>query len=175
MALYGLLAEFAHADTLLDAVRRARAQGFNRLEAYSPFAVDGLDEALGPISNYVPLITLIGGIVGALVGYFIQWYSATINYPIDVGGRPLDSWPAFMPITFEVSVIGAAVAALGGMLIHNGLPRLMHPLFNIADFKRASRDRFFLCILSEDPNFDAGATAQFLRSLDALTVQEVPA
>jgi hypothetical protein len=175
VALYGLLAEFAHADTLLDAVRRARAQGFSRLEAYSPFSVDGLDEAIGPASNHVPLITLIGGVVGAAVGYFVQWYSATINYPINVGGRPLDSWPAFMPITFEVSVLCAAFAALGGMLIHNGLPRLMHPLFNIADFKRASCDRFFLCIRSEDPQFDPGATAQFLHSLDALAVQEVPA
>jgi hypothetical protein len=175
MALYGLLAEFAHADTLLEAVRRTRAQGFTRLEAYSPFSVDGLDEALGPATNHVPLITLVGGIIGAVVGYFIQWYSATINYPINVGGRPLDSWPAFMPITFEISVLCAAFAAMFGMLAHNGLPRLMHPLFNIARFKRASRDRFFLCIRSEDPQFDPGATAAFLRSLDALAVHEVPA
>jgi hypothetical protein len=174
MALYGLLAEFAHADVLLAAARRARAAGFSRLEAYSPFSVEGLDEVLGPAADHVPLITLLGGIVGAAVGYFIQWYSATINYPINVGGRGLDSWAAFMPITFEVSVLCAAFAALGGMLIHYGLPRLMHPLFNVEHFKRASCDRFFLCIRCEDPQFDPQLTAAFLRSLEALAVHEVP-
>jgi hypothetical protein len=123
----------------------------------------------------VPLITLIGGIVGAALGYFIQWYSATINYPINVGGRPLDSWPAFLPVTFSVSVLCAAFAAIIGMLVSNGLPMLMHPLFAVDNFRRATRDRFFLCVRANDPQFDASRTADFLRSLQPLAVLEVPA
>ncbi|HWG77306.1 MAG TPA: DUF3341 domain-containing protein [Steroidobacteraceae bacterium] len=172
--LYGLLGEFDSADALLQAVRRAREAGFHRLEAYSPFSIDGLDEALGGSREYVPLITLGGGVVGALIGYFLQWYSATINYPINVGGRPLDSWPSFLPVTFEIAVLGAAFAALLGMLVLNGLPRLMHPLFELEEFRRASSDRFFLCICSADLLFDRETTRAFLRSLDALAVLEVP-
>lgn len=172
--LYGLLAEFDSADALLQAVRRTREAGFHRLEAYSPFSIDGLDEALGGSREYVPLITLGGGVVGAVIGYFLQWYSATINYPINVGGRPLDSWPSFLPVTFEIAVLGAAFAALLGMLALNGLPRLMHPLFELEEFRRASSDRFFLCICSKDLLFDRETTRAFLGSLDALAVLEVP-
>jgi len=172
--LYGLLAEFDSADALLQAVYRAREAGFHRLEAYSPFSIEGLDEALGGTREYVPLITLGGGVLGALIGYFLQWYSATINYPINVGGRPLDSWPAFLPVTFEIAVLGAAFAALLGMLALNGLPRLMHPLFELEEFRRASSDRFFLCICSRDQRFDPQATRGFLDSLGALAVLEVP-
>jgi len=173
-ALYGLLAEFDSAEALLQAVRRAREAGFRRLEAYSPLCVDGLDEALGGTREYVPLITLGGGILGALAGYFLQWYSATINYPINVGGRPLDSWPSFLPVAFEIAVLGAAFAALIGMLALNGLPRLMHPLFELEEFRRASSDRFFLCVCSQDVRFDPQSTRGFLGSLGALAVLEVP-
>jgi hypothetical protein len=175
LALYGLLAEFATADALLQAVRGAREAGLRRLEAYSPFAIEGLDEALGGTREYVPLITLGGGVLGAAIGYFLQWYSATINYPINVGGRPLDSWPAFLPVTFELAVLGAAFAALIGMLMLNGLPRLMHPLFELEEFRRASSDRFFLCVRSGDLLFDPERTRDFLDSIGALAVLEVPA
>jgi len=174
MALYGLLAEFEDATLLLDAVKRARAAGYTRVEAYSPFSIEGIDEAIGPVSNRVPLFTLIGGVIGAVVGYFIQWYSATINYPINVGGRPLDSWPAFMPVTFELAVLFAAFASLCTVLAQSGLPRLMHPLFEIEQFRRATIDRFFLCIRSGDPAFDAQRTADFLAGLAPCSVREVP-
>ena len=174
MRLYGLLAEFDSADALLQAVSRAREAGFHRLEAYSPLSIDGLDEALGGTREYVPLITLGGGVVGAVIGYFLQWYSATINYPINVGGRPLDSWPSFLPVTFEMAVLGAAFAALLGMLALNGLPRLMHPLFELEEFRRASSDRFFLCICSTDSQFDRQTTRDFMDCLGALAVLEVP-
>jgi hypothetical protein len=174
MALYGILAEFAEASSLLEAVHRVRARGYRRLEAYSPFSIEGLAEALGPTIDRVPFVTLMGGALGAVVGYFIQWYSATINYPINVGGRPLDSWPSFMPTTFEICVLAAAFGAVIGMLVQNGLPRLMHPLFAVEGFERATQDRFFLCVLSADPHFDAHATAEFLGTLGALTVKEVP-
>jgi hypothetical protein len=174
LALYGLLAEFATAEALLQAVRSVRQAGLQRLEAYSPFSIDGLDEALGGTREYVPLITLGGGILGAVAGYFLQWYSATVNYPINVGGRPLDSWPAFLPVTFEIAVLGAAFAALTGMLLLNGLPRLMHPLFELEQFRRASSDRFFLCVRSEDLQFDPERTRDLLASTGALAVLEVP-
>jgi hypothetical protein len=173
--LYGLLGEFASAEALLQATHQARAAGFQHLEAYSPFAVEGLDEALGASRDPVPLIALLGGLLGAAGGYFLQWYSATINYPLNVGGRPLDSWPAFLPVTFETAVLGAAFAALLGALLLSGLPRLMHPLFELEQFDRASSDRFFLCICSQDPQFDPAGTQDFLRSLDPLAVLEVPA
>ncbi|HJW54184.1 MAG TPA: DUF3341 domain-containing protein, partial [Burkholderiaceae bacterium] len=121
---YGLLAEFATADALLDAARRARQVGYCELEAYAPFAVEGLAEAVGLRRNPVPLITLIGGIAGGLGAYLLQWYAATIDYPINIGGRPLHSWPSFIPATFELIILGAALAAVFGMLILNRLPRL---------------------------------------------------
>jgi hypothetical protein len=120
-------------------------------------------------------MTLGGGIVGAALGYFLQWYSATINYPINVGGRPLDSWPSFMPVTFEISVLFAAFAAFIGMLLHNGLPRLMHPLFEIDEFRRASSDRFFLCVRWQDAPLDLERTRAFLRTLAPLAILDVPA
>lgn len=174
MALYGMLAEFEQASALLDAVRRARELGLERIEAYSPFSIEGIDEAIGPVSNRVPLFTLLGGIVGAVVGYFIQWYSATINYPLNVGGRPLHSWPAFLPVSFELAVLFAAFAGLATVLGQSGLPRLMHPLFEIEEFRRATIDRFFLCIRADDPAFDEHRIAEFLTTLAPLSVYEVP-
>ncbi|HET9651107.1 MAG TPA: DUF3341 domain-containing protein, partial [Usitatibacter sp.] len=144
-AIYGLMAEFASAEALLAAARRAREAGFEHAEAYSPFAVDGLADALGFSGSRVPLATLAGGILGGAGGFFLQWYSAVIDYPINSGGRPLNSWPEFIPVTFELTVLGAALAAVAAMLVANGLPRLRHPVFNVREFELATRNRFFLC------------------------------
>jgi hypothetical protein len=172
--VYGIAAEVRTADALLEAVRRARAEGFRHIEAYAPFPVDGLAEALGFRRDAMAPVTLIGGILGGAGGYFMQWYAAVISYPINVGGRPLHSWPSFIPATFELTVLGAALAAFLGMLLMNGLPRLYHPIFNLPQFELASRNRFFLCIRSRDQRFDAEQTRAFLTSLDAIEVSEVP-
>jgi hypothetical protein len=175
MASYGMLAEFAGAERLLEAVRRTRAAGYRQIEAYAPFPVDGLVEALGPYRDRIPLITLIGGVLGGAGGYFMQWYSAVISFPINVGGRPAHSWPSFIPVTFELAVLGAALFAVCGMLILNGLPQLYHPLFNVAAFELASRNRFYLCVRCSDRKYDALEVERHLASLDPLLVQEVPA
>jgi hypothetical protein len=172
-ALYGLMAEFASAEALLVAVRRTYAEGYREIEAYSPFPVEGLSEAIGFTSNRMPLLTLLGGILGAAIGYFIQWYSAVIDYPLNVGSRPFNSWPAFIPVIFELGILGAALAAVFGMLLLNGLPRLSHPVFNVRDFDLATRNRFFLGIKVNDPLFDREATRRFLESLRPLNVAEV--
>lgn len=171
--LYGLLAEFATADDLLAAVRRARDAGF-AVEAYTPFAVDGLPEAIGFPRNRVPFVTLIGGIVGGAGGYFLQWYSAVVDYPLNIGGRPLHSWPSFIPVTFEMTILGAALAAVFGMLMMNGLPRLRHPLFDVPDFDLVSRNRFFLC-LRANRTFDRDKADALMRELPAIRQCEVAA
>ncbi|MGB6053749.1 MAG: DUF3341 domain-containing protein [Burkholderiaceae bacterium] len=171
----GLLAEFATADALLAAANRARQAGYRKLEAYAPFAVEGLAEAVGLRRNRIPLMTLLGGIAGGGATYFLLWYSAVIDYPINVGGRPLHSWPSFLPPTFEITILGAAVAAVLGMLLANGLPRLHHPLFDVPEFDLASRNRFFLYLPAADPAFDAERSRRFLDGLRPLLVREVPA
>ena len=172
---FGLLAEFRSADDLLAAVRSARAAGYTKLEAFSPFPVEGLAEALGFERSSIPLATLIGGICGGAGTYFLLWYSAVVNYPINSGARPLHSWPAFIPPTFELTILGAALAAFVVFLAANGLPRLRHPIFNAPDFNLASQNRFFLCILCEDPRFDADETARALHAMHPMRVVEVPA
>jgi hypothetical protein len=172
--LYGLLAEFADADALVEATSRATAAGYRKVDAYAPFSVPGLADALGFRRDRVALITLLGGIAGGVGIYFLQWYSAVVDYPINSGGRPLHSWPAFIPPTFECTVLGAALAAFVGFLILCGLPRLHHPIFNARDFDLASRNRFFLCIEAVDPRFDRAHTQRFLESLGPLRVGEVP-
>ena len=172
--LYALLAEFEDPETLLEATRAAYAEGYRWMEAYTPFPVEGLAEALGPRSNRVPPIVLGGGLIGGLTGYFMQWFSAVIHYPINVGGRPLHSWPAFIPITFEMTVLGAALSAVVGMLALNGLPRPHHPIFNVADFALASSTRFFLSVQARDPKFDRDATYQMLERLGPRVINEVP-
>ncbi len=174
MSSYGMLAEFRTADELLAAVRAARNAQYHRVEAYTPFPVEGLTEALEDTRDRIPLLTLIGGILGGIGGYFMQWYSATVSYPINVGGRPLHSWPSFIPVTFELTILGATLFAVIGMLLLNGLPRLYHPLFNVPRFEQATRDHFFLCVLSRDPNYDAAAVHELLTSLQPLHVTEVP-
>jgi hypothetical protein len=171
--LYGLMAEFLKTDDIIEASRRAYEVGYRRMEAYSPFPVDGLAEAIGYHRNRVPRVVFIGGVVGGILAYFMQWYSAVVDYPIDVAGRPFHSWPSFIPITFELTILGASLAAVFGMLAMNGLPRPNHPVFNVPAFALASRSRFFLCIQANDPKFDRVATRQFLQELKPKEISEV--
>src|ERR1043166_373363 len=164
-AIYGLLAEFSTAADLLAAAHRAREEGYVRMDAYSPYPVEGLTDALGFHHTRVPLIVLAGGVLGAIGGYLMQYYFAVIEYPFHVGGRPEHSWPSFIPVTFEMTILTAALY---------GLPMPYHPVFNVPRFARASRDRFFLCIETADPRFDRERTADFLRGLGAAEVSEVP-
>jgi len=170
MTVYGVMAEFVSAEALLAAVRKARAAGYANVEAYSPFPIEGLAEAAGFRRNWVPAIVLGGGLVGGLGGYFMQWYSAVISYPINSGGKPPHSWPEFIPVTFEMTVLVAALAGVIGMLMLNGLPRLYHPLFNVREFDLASRNRFFVCLRADDTE----AARAFLRGLEPLGVWDVP-
>jgi hypothetical protein len=174
-ALYGLLAEFPSADALCAAARHARANGYTRVEAYSPFAIEGLDDIVGADKGWIAPLTLLGGILGGAGTYFLQWYAAVVDYPINIGGRPLHSWPAFIPSTFEVTILGAAVAAVLAMLVLNGLPQLYHPLFEVEEFELASRNRFFLCLPARDPVFAPGPARDLLEGLHPLLLREVPA
>src|SRR5437867_8485527 len=171
--IYGLMAEFDNPNALLAATTRARVEGYRQMDAYTPFPVEGLAEALGFQHTRVPLIVLIGGLVGCATGYLMQYYLAAIDYPLNIGGRPLNSWPAFIPITFELTILVAALSAVLGMLALNGLPMPYHPLFNSPRFALASRNRFFLCIESTDTRFDREATAKFLSELSPKGVSEV--
>src|SRR2546427_8356030 len=173
-SLYGVLAEFDTPDELLAATRRAHEAGYRQMDAYTPFPIEGLAEALGFHRPRLPLIVLLGGIVGGVGGYLMQYWIAAIDYPLNIGGRPLHSWPAFIPVTFELTILGAALAAVLGMLVLNGLPMPYHPLFHVPRFALATRDRFFLCIEARDPKFDREATRQFLASLEPREVAEVP-
>ena len=172
--LYGLLAEFEHANELLVAAAAARDAGYHRVEAYSPIPLEGLTEALGTVPTQLPRLTLLGGLIGAAGGYALQYWVSVIEYPLNVGGRPLHSWPAFLPIVFELAVLGASLTAVLGMLALNGLPRPHHPLFAVPEFRFASRDRFFLCIETRDKKFDLAQTREFLSALHPKTVIEVP-
>lgn len=172
---WGLLAEFGSADALLDAARAARAAGYVHVQAYAPFPVEGLAEALGYTHSRVPAATFIGALLGGVGGYAMQWYSATIAYPIDVGGRPFHSWPMFVPVAFELAVLCGALAAFVAALAGNRLPDLWHPVFEAPDFDLASRNRFFLCLRADDPQFDEHATPAWLDALQPLKRVEVRA
>jgi hypothetical protein len=172
--IYGVMAEFKTPMELLEAVERASAEGYRRIEAYTPMPVEGLADALGYKTTRVPLVTLVGGILGGLGGYAMQYWIAAVDYPQNVGGRPLNSWPAFIPVTFELTILGAALAAVLGMLALNGLPMPYHPVFHVPRFALATRDRFFLCIESRDQRFDRVGTRRFLESLDPREVCDVP-
>ena len=171
--LWGLVAEFEGPTALLEAAARAREAGYVRLDAYVPFPVEGLPEALGFRRTALPLLVLLGALAGAAGGYFMQWYAMAVWYPLNVGGRPLNSWPMFIPITFELAVLVGGLTAFAGMLLLNRLPMPYHPLFNVPSFARATQDRFFLAIEATDPRFSRRATAEFLRSLGAEEVCEV--
>ena len=172
--IYGLMAEFRAPGEIVAAARRAREAGFIKMDAYTPFPIEELSEALGwRTRGRLPRLVLAGGLAGAAAGYGLQYYSAVIAYPVNVGGRPLHSWPSFIPITFETAVLFAALTAVLGMLALNGLPRPYHPVFNAPNFALASSDRFFLCIESDDPRFDPVSTRQFLQDLGASEVSGV--
>jgi len=172
-SLYGVLAEFDTSDELLAATRRAREAGYRQMDAYTPFPIEGLAEALGFHRTRLPLIVLLGGIVGGVGGYLMQYWIAAIDYPLNIGGRPLHSWPAFIPVTFELTILGAALAAVLGMLVLNGLPTPYHPLFHVPRFALVTRNCFFLCIEARDPQFDRDETRRFLASVKAREVSDV--
>lgn len=173
MKIYGLMAEFEHSEDIVQATRRAYAAGYRKMDAFTPFPMHELFEAMHDHRTWVSPIVLMGGVTGLLGGFFLQTWTTVIDYPLNIGGRPLFSWPAFVPITFECMVLLAAFSAVLGMLVLNGLPQLYHPVFNVPGFERSSQDRFFLCIESTDPQFRAEETARFLRSLGAIRVTEV--
>jgi len=170
---YGLLAEFDGPERLLAAAHQTRQAGYRRVEAYTPFPVEGVAEALHPEPTRVPLIVLVGAIIGGLSGYALQYYVAVLAYPMNVGGRPFNSVPSFVPVTFEMTILFAALFAIVGLLVANGLPMPYHPVFNAPGFARASRDRFFLCIEAVDPRFDLAETRAFLTRLGAREVINV--
>ncbi len=172
--IYGLLAEFETPTELVAAAKRAYAEGYRKMDAYSPFPIEELAEAIGMHSDRVPLVVLVGGLLGGLGGYMMQYWIAVISYPINVGGRPFHSWPAFIPVTFEMTILFAGLAGAFGMLALNGLPMPFHPLFNSSRFAFATRDRFFLCIEAADPKFDLVGARQFLETLKPHSISEVP-
>jgi len=171
--IYGLMAEFEEPTALVNAAALARREGYEFMDAYSPFPIEELHEALGSHHTRLPLIVLIGGILGCIGGYSLQLWASAVAYPINVGGRPYHSWPAFIPITFECTILAAALSAVLGMLALNGLPMPYHPVFNVPRFALASRNRFFLCIEAKDPKFDLEATRRFLETLSPREVSTV--
>jgi hypothetical protein len=171
--IYGVMGEFSTPEELIHAVEKVREAGYRRVNAYSPFPVEGLSEALGLKRNLVPLICLIGGLTGGLGGFFFQYWVAVITYPLNIAGRPLNSWPAFIPVTFELTILGAALSAVLGMLALNKLPQPHHPVFNVPRFTHASSDRFFVCIEAKDPKFHIADSARLLQEVHAHHITEV--
>ena len=170
---FGLLAEFSDGDSLLAAIEKAKERGYTKMEAYTPLPMHDVWHALGHKSP-LPLMVLGGGIVGALVGFGLQYYASVIHYPVNVGGRPLNSWPSFIVITFELTILFAALTAVFGMLALNGLPRPHHPVFDVPEFELASRNRFFLLVMAVDPEFGLEKTGELLSGLEPLSLSEVP-
>jgi hypothetical protein len=171
--IYGLMAEFDDPNHLVLAARQARDAGYRCMDAYSPMPIEELHEALGAHHTRLPLIVLLGGMAGCIGGYGLQWWASTIAYPLNVGGRPFHSWPAFIPVTFECTILVAALSAVFGMLALNGLPQPYHPVFNVPRFALATRNRFFLCIEATDPRFDLEKTRAFLAALKPREVTTV--
>ncbi|HEX9115211.1 MAG TPA: DUF3341 domain-containing protein [Anaerolineae bacterium] len=171
--LSGLMAEFEDEEAYLAAVERTAAEGYTHMDAFSPFPVEGAAEAMGMKRTRIPLIVLLGGIAGLVGGYLLQYWVASVAYPLNIGGRPLNSWPYFVPITYEVTILFASFAGLLGMLALNRLPEPYHPVFNVPEFARASQDRFFVLVGADDPQFDYARTKAFLESLKPGGVYDV--
>jgi hypothetical protein len=171
--LYGVIAEFESPGDLVHAARKVYEQGYRRINGYSPYPIEELSEAIGFTHTSLPLIVFIGGVLGGIAGFGMQYWMEVIDYPLNVGGRPLNSWPAFIPITFECIVLAAAFSAVLGMLILNKLPQPYHPVFNAPNFALATRDRFFLAVEANDPKFDHGRVVALLQDLNAVEVNDV--
>ena len=171
--LHGVMAEFSSSRRLIEAIRCSRSEGYSKMDAYTPYPVEEVWEELGHHRSKLPFIVAIGALLGIALGFGLQYWTSVIAYPLNIGGRPLNSWPAFIPITFEVTILVATFAAVAGMFVLNGLPMPFHPVFNVKRFALASRDRYFLCIEADDPNFDRQKTAEFLQSLEPTEVSEV--
>jgi hypothetical protein len=172
--IYGLMAEFDNTHDLVAAAHRVREEGYRQIDAYTPFPVEGLEETVGFRLPLLPVITFIGGLTGCIGGFTLQYWPNVIGYPLDIGGKPYDSWPSFIPITFELTILGAALFCVFGMFFLCGLPQPYHPVFNVPRFKLASHDRFFLCIKSKDPKFSLDETKRFLEGLNAREISIVP-
>jgi hypothetical protein len=172
-ACWGLMAEYASAEELVAAAHAAHDAGYRHAEAYAPYPVPGLAEALGFRRSRMPLITFLGGLVGGTGGFFMQWYAAVVSYPEEIAARPLNSWPMFIPVTFEMTVLFAALAAFVGVLAANGLPRLAHPIFDAPDFDLATRNRFFLCLRCDEPGFDRDEAVRLLEATRPMRQAEV--
>jgi hypothetical protein len=172
--VYGLMAEFDTPQALVDAARKTNLAGYKKVDAYSPFPIEGLAEEIGFHHDEVPLVTLIGGIIGGCTGYLMQWWISAVDYPLNIGGKPQHSWPAFIVITFEMTILFAVLSAVFGMLALNGLPMPYHPVFNVPRFAMASKDRFFLIVFSSDPKYNPATTRSFLNGLSAVSISEVP-
>ena len=173
--MYGLMAEFENANALVEAATKAHAEGYRKMDAYSPFPIEHAWEAMDVHDRPVSFFVLCGGIVGLIAGFGLCYWVSTTAYPLNIGGRPLNSWPSFIPVTFELTVLIASFAAVLSMLALNGLPMPYHPVFNVPSFSRASQDGFFLAIEATDPKFDRTRTFEFLKTLGAKEVNEVPA
>ena len=171
--IYGLMGEFDTPTELVHAARRAHEAGYRQMDAFSPFPIHELTEAIGVKKTRLPLLVFLGGLMGCVGGYLMQYYMLAVDYPINIGGRPLHSVPAFIPVTFECTVLLAATTAVVGMIVLNGLPRPYHPVFNVPRFDLASRNRFFLLIESTDPRFDRNETRLFMRGLNSREVSDV--
>lgn len=171
--VYGIMAEFETPEQVLQAAMRTHAAGYKKVDAFTPIPVEGLAEAIGFEWTSLPMVVFTGGFLGGCTGFFMCWYANVISFPLNIGGKPLNSWPAWIPITYELTILGAALAAVFGMIIMNGLPRPYHPVFNVPDFVRASSDRFFLVIKARDSKFDLVSTKAFLQELNPRGVFEV--
>ena len=171
--IYGLMAEFNTPEQILDAAKRATTSGYTRVDAFTPFPMEELTDALGIKHTRLSFFVLCMGIAGCLIGFFMQYYLATVDYPINIGGRPLNSWPQFIPITFEMTILFAAIGAVIGMIFRNGLPRPVHPVFNVNRFELVSRDKFFLCIEASDARFERKETQKFLETLKPVGIYVV--
>ena len=171
--IYGLMAEFDTPVALIAATEKTRAAGYRRMDAYAPYPIEELVHALGHEHSKLPAMVLVGGVVGCITGLVFQWWVNVVAYPLNIGGRPTASWPAFIPATFELTILFASLTAVLGMLALNGLPTPYHPVFNAPGFSFASRDRYFLCVEARDPRFDLGETRRFLEGLGPAEVNEV--
>jgi hypothetical protein len=173
--IYGLMAEFDTPGQVVAAARQTYAAGYRKIDAYSPFPIEELAEAIGFHHNGVAPVVLVGGILGCISGYLMQWWIATVSYPVNIGGRPYNSWPSFIVVTFELTILFSVLSAVLGMLALNGLPMPYHPTFNVPRFAFASKDRFFLIIFSTDPKYSGAETRAFLEGLKPRHISEVPA